>query len=104
MSVMNNGILQIYSATGEGSQLQFVDENVLPKQGEEHITDFSGVYSVLPGDIIQFITRWGEPTNILVTVMVIQDLMTLVDKADHVLKIRYLPSSENKSWGERAKV
>lgn len=103
METMINGILQVYGATGEGTSLQFVDELVLPKKGE-FITDFSGVYTVLPGDIIQFITRWGEPTNIIVTEKVMNDLIRVIGLGGKEINIKYLPSKDNKSWGERAKV
>ncbi len=96
ITTFRNGILQLYGATGESSSLQFVDEESLPPPGK-FINDFHGVFTVRPGDIIQPITRWGEPEDKILDEAYIEGLMRALQFLP-TIKIRYLPSESNKSW------
>jgi hypothetical protein len=95
---MLNGKLHIYRATGEGTHLQFIGEDSLPSAGEM-ITNYDEIYYVDIGDTIQFITRWGEPEDLIITQEIYNDLMRLLSKVDSGMAIRYLPKEGNMSWG-----
>jgi hypothetical protein len=93
MKIMINGKLHIYSATGEGTHLQFMGEDSIPSAGEV-VTNYDEVFRVDVGDTIQFITRWGEPQDTIVTQAVYNDLMKLLFNMDHI-DIKYLPKEGN---------